>query len=190
METLTVRITGTSPLLMHSELLCNPLAAETKAHKSVAAKRKKSDDDHLWLLESEWRNGMYHDDKIGPYIPAINLESAIAAGGKIHRLGTTIKQVVQVLDDQVKLEYDGPRKKDAMWKSGEFTDIRGVGVNGKKIMRARPIFKRWSAQFQVAYMEDVIDRGDLVRAIEETGRRIGIGDYRPRFGRFDVEVAK
>lgn len=187
METITVRIASTAPLLMQAETLANPLHPLTKAHKAVSGKRKKSEDDYLWLMESEWSASMYHDDEIGPYIPALNIEGCIAEAGKIHRLGKTIKQAVQVLTDKAKLEYEGPRQKEKMWKSEKFADVRGVNVGGKKIMRCRPIFLRWSTEFQIYFMEDVLDRADLVRVLEEAGRRIGIGTYRPRFGRFSVE---
>lgn len=187
METLTVRIVGTSPLLMQAETLANPLHPLTKAHKAVSGKRKKSEDDYLWLMESEWSASMYHDEELGPFIPAINIEACLAEAGKINRMGKTIKQAVQVLTDKAKLEYDGPRQKDKIWKAERFADVRGVGVNGKKVMRCRPIFLRWAAQFEVSFMEDVLDRADLVRSLEEAGRRIGLGTYRPRFGRFAVE---
>lgn len=185
---LTFRITGTAPLLMQAETLANPLHELTKAHKAVSGKRKKSEDDYLWLMESEWSASMYHDDDLGPYIPALNIEGCIAEAGKIHRLGKTIKQAVRVVDDKHKLEFDGHRSKENLWKSGRHADVRGVNVGGKKIMRCRPIFLSWATQFDVEFMEDVIDKGDLVRVVEEAGRRIGIGTYRPRFGRFSVEV--
>lgn len=190
MDSMTIRIKGTSPLLMQAETLANPLHELTKAHKAVSGKRKKTEDDYLWLMESEWSASMYYDSEIGPYVPALNMEGCIAEAGKIHRLGKTIKQAVQVVNDKAKLEYEGPRKKEALWKSNKFADVRGVNVAGKKIMRCRPIFLGWSAQFDIAFMDDVIDRADLVRVVEEAGRRIGIGTYRPRFGRFSVEVVQ
>lgn len=188
MDTITIRIKGKSPLLMQAETLANPLHELTKEHKKVSSKKKKSEDDYLWLMQSEWSAGMYHDEDMGPYIPALNMEGCIAESAKIIRLGKTVKQAVQVLNDKAKLEYDGPRDKKKMWASNKFADVRGVNVAGKKIMRCRSIFLNWSAEFQIAYMEDVLDRADLVRITEEAGRRIGIGTYRPRFGRFDVEV--
>ncbi len=190
MENITVRIEGTSPLLMQAETLANPLHELTKAHKAVSGKRKKSEDDYLWLMQSEWRASMYYDESAGPYIPSLNIEACIAEAGKINRLGKTIKQAVMVTTDRAKLEYDGPRTMDKMWAAGsKFADVRGVNVSGKKIQRCRPIFLKWSAEFDIQYMEDVLDRSDLIRTIEEAGRRIGIGTYRPRFGRFNVKVA-
>lgn len=189
METIKLKIEGTSPLLMQAETLANPLHELTKAHKAVSGKRKKSEDDYLWLMQSEWSASMYYAEDIGPYLPSLNLEGCIAEAGKIHRLGKTVKQAVQVLTDRAKLEYEGPRRIDKLWQAGRaFADVRGVNVGGKKIMRCRPIFLKWAAEFEVAYMEDVLDKADLTRVIEEAGRRIGIGTYRPRFGRFTVRV--
>jgi hypothetical protein len=190
MEQLSLKLTGTSPLLMQAETLANPLHELTKAHKAVSGKRKKSEDDHLWLMQSEWSASMYFDKELGPYLPAQNVEACIAEAGKINRLGKTIKQAVYVVEDRIPLKYDGPRTKEELWKCGnKFADVRGVSVSGKKIMRCRPVFLQWSLAFTLTFMEDVIDRHDLIRAIEEAGRRIGIGTYRPRFGRFDMEVA-
>lgn len=188
MSVLTVRIEGTAPLLMQAETLANPLHELTKAHKAVTGKRKKSEDDYLWLMESEWSASMYFDDEIGPYIPALNIEGCIAEAGKIQRLGKTMKQAVRVVADKHPLEFDGPRKKAKLWQSGKHADVRGVNVGGKKIMRCRPIFLKWATTFDVDYMEDVLDRSDLIHVLEAAGRRIGIGTYRPRFGRFNVEV--
>ena len=191
MDTITFTINSTSPLLMQAETLANPLHEKTKAHKAVAGKHKKSEDDYLWLMRSEWETGMYYDEAIGPYIPSLNIEGCIAEAGKIHRLGKTIKQAVFVTTDKAPLVYEGPRKMDKMWSAGSaFADVRGVKIKGSKVMRCRPIFLNWSASFEVAYMEDVIDKADLQRVVEEAGRRIGIGTYRPRFGRFTVESAK
>lgn len=189
MENITVRIVGTSPLLMQAETLANPLHELTKAHKAVSGKRKKSEEDYLWLMESEWRASMYYADDIGPYLPSLNIEACIAEAGKIRRLGKTIKQAVMVTTDRARLEYEGPRKMDKMWAAGsKFADVRGVSVSGKKIQRCRPVFLEWSTEFDVQFMDDVLDRSDLVHTIEEAGRRIGIGTYRPRFGRFEAQV--
>jgi hypothetical protein len=189
MDAIKFRIESTSPLLMQAETLANPLHDLTKSHKSVSGKRKKTEEDYLWLMQSEWSASMYYADDIGPYLPALNLEGCIAEAGKIHRLGKTMKQAVQVVTERAKLEYDGPRKMDKLWQAGtQFADVRGVNVGGKKIMRCRPLFLKWAAEFELCYMSDVIQRDDIVRVLEEAGRRIGIGTYRPRFGRFAVRV--
>lgn len=187
---LAIQINSTRPLLMQAETLANPLHLRTKAHKAVAGKRKKTEEDHLWLLRDEWELNMYYDPDLGPFIPSLNIEAAIAEAAKATKQGRLVKQTVTVLTDKVRLEYDGPRDLATMYGDGrtEFVDVRGVSVMGKKVMRCRPIFLNWSARFDVAFMDDLIDASDLVRIIQHAGRVVGIGTYRPRFGRFDVEV--
>jgi len=67
MEILKLNIIGTSPLMMHSDKFANPLAPETKAHKSLTAKRKKTDEDHLAIAKSEFMSGAYYSEKSGIY---------------------------------------------------------------------------------------------------------------------------
>ena len=66
--------------------------------------------------------------------------------------------------------------------------LRGVNVGGRKVMRARPLFLRWGCSFTLGYMEDLIDAQDVRRIVEHAGRVVGIGTYRPRFGRFEVAL--
>jgi len=187
---LTIQINSTRPLLMQAETLANPLHPRTKAHKAVAGKRKKTEEDYLWLLRDEWELNMYYDPELGPYIPSLNIEAAIAEAAKATKQGKLVKQAVTVLTDKVPLIYDGPRDLATMYGNGgsKFVEVRGVVVAGRKVMRARPIFLQWAAEFEVAFMPDLIDASDLVQIIQHAGRVIGIGTYRPRFGRFDVEV--
>lgn len=187
---MTFRIESTRPLLMQAETLANPLSPVTRSHKAVAGKRKKTEEDYLWLLRSEWEASMYHTPEIGPYLPAINIEACIAEAAKASKQGKLVKQAVTVLTDRARLEYDGPRDKDSLYGDGgtKFVDVRGVNVNGKKVMRARPQFLEWACEFDVAFMDDLIDAQDLFRIVEHAGRVIGVGTYRPRFGRFNARA--
>ena len=72
MKQLKVKITGVSPLLMHSDRFANPLDKATKAHKELTAKRKKTDADHEAIAKSEWLGSLYWRDDIGPFIPGQN----------------------------------------------------------------------------------------------------------------------
>lgn len=188
MATMKISIQSTRPLMMQSETLANPLSAVTKAHKAVAGKRKKSEDDYMWLLQSEWTASMYHDAKFGPYLPGLNIEACLFEGAKAFKLGKLSKQALSVMDDKVPLDYDGPRDVKTMYGDGgtPFVDVRGVNVSGRKVMRARPLFLRWGCAFTLGYMEDLIDAQDVRRIVEHAGRVVGIGTYRPRFGRFEV----
>jgi len=187
METIKLRIAGTRPLLMHADIFADPLNPLTKAHKALTGKRKKTDDDHEAIARSEWRGGMYYDDDIGPYIPGVMLESAMISGGKLSKQGAQLKRSVEVISDRCKLEYDGPRKVEALWAKG-FYDARSVKVSTARIMRYRPIFKVWHVECEVGFDSESIDRADVVRCFKDAGQYCGIGDYRPKFGRFAVEA--
>lgn len=188
MKHLQVKITGISPLLMHSDRFANPLDPATKAHKELTGKRKKTDADHEAIAKSEWMGSLYHDPAVGPYIPGQNLDATLQEAAKLQKLGKKFKQAVMVIEDQVPLIYTGPRDPEALFAAG-FLDVRGVKVAMAKLMRCRPKFNQWAAQFTVAFNEDVLNTEEVFKAINDAGSLIGVCDYRPRFGKFTAEVA-
>src|SRR3546814_16440477 len=92
MEILKLKIVGTSPLMMHSDRLANPLNPATKAHKELTGKRKKTDDDHLAIAKSEFIAGAYWDEKEGFYIPGQNFDATFWAGAKLQKIGVHWKR--------------------------------------------------------------------------------------------------
>lgn len=187
MEIIKLKLNGSRPLLMHADIFADPLNPLTKAHKALTSKRKKTDDDHEAIAKSEWRGGMYFDENLGPYIPGVNIEASMIAGGKLSKLGTQLKRSVEVIDDKCKLEYDGPRTVEKLW-SQRFYDARSVKVQTSRLMRYRPIFHRWSLVCEVAFDPESIDKQQVIKCLQDGGQYCGIGDYRPKFGRFDVEI--
>lgn len=186
MEQITVRITGTHALLMHSDQLANPLSAITKAHKELTAKRKKLDTDHESIARSEFIAGAYWDRSIGFYIPGQNIDASFLAGAKLSKLGTHWKRGALVLEDRVKLLHDGPSTPEELWNNKAFVDCRGVKVGTSKIMRYRPIFANWAAELTVVINTEVLDLSEAKKAVADAGSLIGVCEYRPRFGRFEV----
>lgn len=186
MENLKLKITGTSPLMMHADTLANPLAAVTKAHKELTSKRKKTDDDHLAIARSEFVAGCYWSAADGFFIPGQNLDATFLAGAKLQKNGVRWKRGALVLENKVKLQHDGPDTPDALWENPAFVDCRGVKVGAAKLMRYRPIFLNWSAELSVAINTEVLDLQEARKAIEDGGALIGTCEYRPRFGRFEV----
>lgn len=187
MEMLTLKLTGTSPLMMHSDRLANPLAPETKLHKSLTSKRKKTDDDHLAIAKSEFISGAYYSEKCGIYIPGQNFDATFLAGAKLQKLGTRWKRGAVVMTDKSKLLYDGPKTPQGLWEDTRFVDCRGVKVGTAKIMRYRPIFSEWACELELSFNSDVIDESEVKKAISDAGALIGVCEYRPRFGRFMVQ---
>lgn len=186
MEQLKIKITGTSPLMMHADTLANPLAAVTKAHKELTSKRKKTDDDHLAIARSEFVAGCYWSAADGFFIPGQNLDATFLGGAKLQKNGVRWKRGALVLENKVKLLHDGPDTPDALWENPAFVDCRGVKVGAAKLMRYRPIFLNWAAELSVTINTEVLDMQEARKAIEDGGALIGTCEYRPRFGRFEV----
>jgi hypothetical protein len=189
METVTYRLTGTCPLLMHNERLANPFDPIVREMKKITAKKnKKTDEDTEALYRLEWEGGLYFDEKLGPYLPGWNIHKAIVEAAKLTRHGKDIDRGVQVMDGKAKLLYDGPRKVEAMFNDGRFIDVRGVKVGKAKPMRARPKFEAWACEFTVAVDTATINVEEVTRIINDAGSKTGIGDFRQRYGRFTAEV--
>lgn len=186
MELLNLTITGTAPLMMHSDKLANPLNPATRAHKELTSKRKKTDEDHLAIARSEFLAGAYWDEASGFYIPGQNLDATFWAGAKLQKMGVHWKRGALVLTDKAALQFDGPATPEELWSDTRFVDCRGVKVGTAKLMRYRPIFRDWSAEVQVAVNTDVINLEEAKKAISDGGALIGVCEYRPRFGRFEV----
>lgn len=185
-QTMQVRITGKRPLLMHADKFANPLHSQTKAHKELTAKRKKTDEDHEAIAKSEWLGGLYIDEQ-GPYLPGVNIEAAMIGGGKLSKLGTQLKRSVEIMDEKCHLEYTGPKSAEALWEQG-FYDARSVKVQQARLMRYRPMFREWAVTCEVAFDAETINKEQVVKCLEDGGQYCGVGDYRPKFGRFTVEV--
>lgn len=190
MKTIKVKLTGKCPLLMHSDRFANPLDPLTKAHKELTKKRTKTDDDHIAIAKSEFIGGCYWNKEAGFHIPAVNLDSCLVAASKLQKLGTKFKQGVMVIDNELPLEGIKAKSPEALWEDVEHRDCRGVKVGTAKVMRYRPIFRKWATTATVAFDDAVVNLEDVKKALLDAGSLIGLGDYRPRMGRFNVEFVQ
>ncbi|BCV23328.1 hypothetical protein [Gelria sp. Kuro-4] len=189
-ESIQVRINGISPLLMHSPAGVNPTHPLVKEIKKITSKpaKKKTDVDTLLLMDLEFRLNMYYDEELGPYIPADMLEAALRNGARRTRKGKSAEAGVVIEPDRIKLIYDGPRKIDELVTLPEFRDVRSVAVKQSRTLRCRPRFNKWGLQFTINYLPLLINREDVIEALILAGQQCAIGDNRPRYGRFNVEV--
>lgn len=77
-------------------------------------------------------------------------------------------------------------------KEWEYMDRRRVIVNGSAIPRERPAMRAgWSVSVDLQVLTpEYINVDDLHDVLVQAGRLVGIGDFRPTFGRFRVESFK
>lgn len=186
----TITITGTAPLLMHNSRLANPLDPAAKALKKVTSKRTKTDEDHEELARLEHAGSLYFDADAGPYIPADNIWRALYDAAKKSKRGPKVKEGVFISTDINPLAYRGPRTIEGLWKDENFRHLASAKVSQQRVMRTRPIFREWRVDAEGVIDPAVIDLADLVSIAETAGHLVGMGDWRPRFGRFTAEVRK
>jgi hypothetical protein len=192
-STARVKIVGVSPLLMHNARLANPADEIVRQIKAITKKHhtKKTESDELKLVELEFLGGLYEHPTDGVHIPAVNVEGAIRDGARISSQGKAVESGVQVSPERIPLIYDGPRTGGGLYKNKAFVDTRAIKLNkASTVMRTRPRFDAWSLEFDLSVVDGVLSRADVIGHLQKAGFLRGIGDYRPKFGRFVVESAE
>lgn len=194
MATLKVKLTSLQPLLMHSPAGINPMNPLTREMKTVTSKRKKTDDDYFRINELSYEMALYYDPELEtPYVPSICVEGMLRNAAKKTRRGNDAIASIVVTPNNIPLEYEGPKKKvDLMgaFREGRFCDIRN-GRNpstGSGIVLCRPRFDKWALTFTIDYDETVFNADDIKAMLLIGGTKIGLCDYRPRYGTFAAKV--
>ena len=188
MEHIKFRLTGANTMLMHSDKFADPLNPATKAHKALTSTRKKADEVHEAIARSEFIGGCYWSKAEGFHLPGVNVEASFLAGAKLQKLGVKFKQAARVLEDALPLAGIKAKTPEALWAIEDHRDSRSVKVGQARIVRYRPRFNAgWSIEGTLLLDADVLNPAEVRKAMTDAGNLIGVGDYRPRFGRFDVE---
>jgi hypothetical protein len=190
MDTLKLKLTGRRELLMHNGQLADPRNPKTRAIKALTGGRNKTDDTLEEIRKLEWLGGLYLDPKGRISITEDMLLGAGYAGAKTIKKGTLFKAGVLGTEAFFPLEYKGPKDPLALYEVDGFVDYRGVVVQRSRVFRARPRFNEWSLTMSLMVDASIINTKDVVVCYEQAGRMIGLGDFRPRFGRFEVTQLK
>jgi hypothetical protein len=69
-----------------------------------------------------------------------------------------------------------------------FTD--GVRVGQAKVMRTRCKIDEGATTVEVRFNDELLNVSEVKRILEVAGEQVGLLDWRPRFGRFNVEILK
>lgn len=170
----TVRITGVCDYLYHR---WNCEGVEEKARAAKGSKSKKTDD-----LESY----VYRNDEGYLCIPCEHLRMSMITAAKFRQDPRSprksamdlFKAGIIVLTPLASLGI----------KNWDYEDKRRVVIQKNSINRTRPAIKAgWSCEFQIQVnLPEYISFLDLNDVITTAGKLIGIGDFRPTYGRFQV----
>lgn len=186
------KLIGSDFMLQHNGQLADPKHYISRKMKQITDKKTKKTDTDIDNLERlELMGGVYWHDQTGVYLPDDVLEGTLLGGARKRRAGESIRTGCQVLGNYNKLIYDGMEKIKTLEDipdSGNHRFVKGVVLRGVRIMRARPIFRNWSVTFDLEYAQETINRERVIEYMMIAGAEVGLGDWRPKFGRFSVEV--
>jgi len=165
-----VKIRGIADYLQHK-----------RPFEEEASRKRSGESDY----SKEAENSMYFDDEIGCYIPSKQLRAGLvkaAVNFKVKgRMGKTYKDMVNAT---VEVE---PDKIPLGKKTFDYNHQEFVKIQRNQILRSRPAFKKgWEAEFSLLVLDDQMPKDVLKEIVEYAGKFVGIGDWRPHFGRFEI----
>lgn len=185
-STVTMKFTSVAPMLHHNGQLADPLNKWARSIKEITKKQKKVDADHIEMHHLEFLGSLYlHEGR--PCVTTDMVEAMLIEGAKKSRKGKIAKAAIVVLEPSI-LIYDGPTDPETLWQTDEFRLIGGAKVAGSRVQRCRPIFREWEITTTVHYLLHLLNERDVIDFAVAGGIQEGLGDWRPRHGRFNVEV--
>lgn len=185
MYTVDVKVRGVAPLLQHRY----PMPDFATMGKGSRKQTGSVD------YSEEWRQYMYVNSSGGIFQPATHFESSMIAAAVNFKIqgkrGKTFKDLFKacifVSPDEILFGIQQPEQLDTDADKELYLDLRPVVVNRARVVRVRPAFKAgWELEFTIECIDDGINSDTLQDVLTLAGKSVGVGDYRPRFGRFSV----
>ena len=169
-----VEIEGTAPLLFHA---WNVEAVREKAGAAKGSRAKKEDNVESYVYRDERK----HICLPGEYFR----QSVIHAAKYLQDPRSPRKSAMDLFKAGLLVLTEYASLGKAEW---DYLDQRRVVIQRNGVNRVRPAFhKGWRATFEVqVVLPEYITRDVLGAAITNAGRLVGVGDFRPTYGRFQV----
>ena len=103
MKTTTLTIRGTRPLLLHSDVACDPLnPAAIEIARMTKRKDKKTAEAQHEIARVEWEAGLYYDDEGGVHMPTWNIIRSIQDGARMSKSGKLIERAAMMVGMEIK----------------------------------------------------------------------------------------
>ena len=157
--------------------------------KQISAKRGKTDADFEEMARIEWYASLY-TFKERLIIPSHVLEASFIGGARKLKLGKQA-QAGLFVENHAQLAFDGDNLTiDQLFERDENRFTVPVRVQSSRIMRTRCIVEAWETDIVVVYEDTTLNRQVVLDAINACGEQVGLCDWRPKYGRFEIgEVA-
>jgi hypothetical protein len=166
--------------------------SQSRAHEEPKLDKETPDD----YERRTWRSKCHADENGEVFIPPMSFKNALDSAAKYlsvkipgKRNATYTKHFKSgvLCVDVVRL---GVMKDDV---KGEriYVNADGVRGSGKRVYRTFPVFPSWDAEVTFYVMDDTITPSVFEQHLQEAGKFIGIGRFRPENGGFNgrFEVA-
>lgn len=180
----TVRLTGDAAILLH-RWQSDSVEAKSKAAKGSRAKKTDDLESYVWrneegnmCLPGHYVRGSLIDPRNGAAKYQQDPRSSRKSALDLFKAG-----VIALTDLAVLTKADG-----SIAEHWEYVDRRRVTVHGAGVTRERPALTAgWSAEVEfMILLPQYIDQSLFRRTLVDAGRLVGVGDFRPTFGRFSI----
>ena len=187
-QTLKVQLRGAAQMILHNGQTSNPLNRFAKQLKSVSGKKNKTEEDIKQMAKIEFLAGWYQNPAGEYTLPGHNIEAAMLEGAKKNKNGKLVQGGAFVVDDPILVFPGSDKNPDELWERGENALMVSVRVQRNRVMRTRPIIPQgWTARVEIRYDPQIVEPPTIIQALEVAGLERGLGDWRPKYGRFIVE---
>lgn len=175
-----VEIIGSCPIIFH-RWSCE--GVEAKANAKKGSKEKKSDNIEEFI---------YRDADGDICMPGEYLRMAMIYAAKFKQDPRSPRKSAFDLFKAGIIPLTELAKINGGTKNWDYIDKRRVVVQRNGITRMRPAFlKGWSAEIDLMVnTPEYIDYSLFSEVLSMAGRLIGVGDFRPTYGRFDIAKCK
>jgi hypothetical protein len=154
---------------------------------------KKQGGDALTGNPDEWKQTIYYKDRVGVYLPAICFEACVKNAAKQFKIGraTAMKYVDSGLfcsDEYLSFLVNGKpiMSLDDTRITIDKRTVKNPTTKGRNV-RYRAKFDEWESTFRIIVSaDDYLSEKLLQEIITYGGSYVGVGDYRPKFGRFQL----
>ena len=192
LQTIKMRWIGIRPILMHSSRLVDPTDPRTQRLQQAVTESKGAKNQNMELNEVksrlEWEAGIYWTEQDGLHIPAEAVLACLKEGAKKSRQGKQVTAAVITPKDVYPILGKYPKTLDGLWEEGYYKRCPAKVGQARVIRTRAEIPAGWIIEPEFEFNPADINASDIYKHAEAAGRMVGILDWRPRYGRFEVEL--
>jgi len=177
MRKINVTVKGVAPLLQHKMSLGQEAQLASKTKKVAGQSKGDNPEEYLYKIGDKVVQPTEH------FIQGIIKQ---LSNYKIQGKGK--KTYKELGKGSMGISPEFAEHKNQNWT----VDSRTVVIPATKgrAVRLRPKFENWELNFTIELFNEDMPTEVIKSALDDMGRESGIGDYRPRFGRFIVTSFK